>query len=215
MPLVLRRSGRARRISLRVSQLDGRVTLTLPGGVPEAEAIEFARAKEAWIRKHLSNRPEATPVDIGAVIPVEGRARMIEAGTVRRICLTEDTIVVPPGAVARRVQAFLRELARDRLASACDRHAAALGRRYTRLTLRDTRSRWGSCSAEGRLMFSWRLILAPPEILDYVAAHEVAHLAEMNHSPAFWELVGQLYGPHKSPRAWLRREGTTLHGFRF
>jgi predicted metal-dependent hydrolase len=215
VPLILRRSGRARRISLRVSRLDGRVTLTLPGGVPESEAVEFARSKETWIRRHLSDRPDATLIDIGAVIPVEGRPRRIEAGTGRGVSLTGDAVAVPVDAPARRLQGFLRELARDRLAAACDRHAGVLGRPYCRLSLRDPRSRWGSCSAEGRLMFSWRLILAPPDILDYVAAHEVAHLAEMNHSPAFWEIVHRLFGPHKPTRDWLRRHGGTLHGYRF
>jgi predicted metal-dependent hydrolase len=90
-----------------------------------------------------------------------------------------------------------------------------LGRRYTRLTLRDTRSRWGSCSATGALSYSWRLILAPPRVLDYVAAHEVAHLAQMNHSPAFWAEVARLMPDYESPRAWLRREGSALHRYRF
>ncbi|RMD90830.1 MAG: M48 family peptidase, partial [Alphaproteobacteria bacterium] len=105
--------------------------------------------------------------------------------------------------------------AREALAAACDRHAARLGRRYGRLSLRDTRSRWGSCSAEGNLNFSWRLVMAPPEVLDYVAAHEVAHLAEMNHSPAFWALVERLFPAHEAPRRWLRENGASLHRYRF
>ncbi len=106
-------------------------------------------------------------------------------------------------------------MARDRLVAACDGHAARLGRGYRSLTLRDTRSRWGSCSAAGGLMFSWRLILAPPEILDYVAAHEVAHLAEMNHSPAFWRVVAGLCPDYARHRAWLRKHGQTLHAYDF
>jgi predicted metal-dependent hydrolase len=113
------------------------------------------------------------------------------------------------------VAAFLRALARDRLAAASDRHAARLGRGFGRLTLRDTRSRWGSCSSAGDLMFSWRLVMAPPEVLDYVAAHEVAHLAHMHHGPAFWAEVRRLYGDHRAARGWLRREGAALHRFRF
>jgi predicted metal-dependent hydrolase len=106
-------------------------------------------------------------------------------------------------------------LARDRLAAACDRHAQRLGRRPAALVLRDTRSRWGSCSAQGVLMFSWRLAMAPPAVLDYVAAHEVAHLAEMNHSRAFWATVARLLPDHAAPRAWLRAEGGALHRWRF
>ncbi|MFM2356655.1 MAG: hypothetical protein RLZZ528_2391, partial [Pseudomonadota bacterium] len=111
--------------------------------------------------------------------------------------------------------AFLRVAARTRLNAACDRFAAALGRPYSRIALRDTRSRWGSCTQDGGLMFSWRLVMAPPEVLDYVAAHEVAHLAEMNHSDAFWSVVARLYPDHARQRRWLKAEGSLLHGYRF
>ncbi|MEX0340932.1 MAG: M48 family metallopeptidase [Arenibacterium sp.] len=215
VPLVLRQSARARRISLRISRLDGRVTLTLPKRVSVHEAMDFARSKEAWIRKHLEERPEDCVVEIGAAIPVEGVARRISAVSGRRVQLGADEIGVPGRAVPARLQSWLKELARDRLAAASDHYASALGRSYTRITLRDTRSRWGSCSSEGALMYSWRLIMAPPEVLDYVAAHEVAHLVEMNHSPAFWALVEKLYGPYDAPRKWLRVEGNALHRYRF
>ena len=94
-------------------------------------------------------------------------------------------------------------------------YAARLGKGYTRLTLRDTRSRWGSCTSDGGLMFSWRLIMAPPSVLDYVAAHEVAHLAQMNHSPAFWAEVTRIYGDFDPPRQWLRTHGADLHRYQF
>lgn len=215
VPLTLRRSARARRISLRISALDGRVTLTLPKGVSEAEALDFAKSKAGWIRGHLARQPDAVTVAPGAVLPVEGVARRLVVGTGRRVMLTGGEIAVPADASGRRLQAWLRELARDRLTAASDRYATALGRPYARITLRDTRSRWGSCSSTGGLMYSWRLILAPPEILHYVAAHEVAHLSEMNHSRAFWDTVERLYGPYAAPRAWLRREGGALHRYRF
>ncbi len=213
--LKLRRSTRARRLTLRISQLDGRVTLTLPAEVPETEALAFARAKEAWIRRHLASRQDPVDVDIGAMIPVEGRPCRIVAGSGRRVILSDGEIAVPPDAVARRLAGWLRTLARDRLTAAADHYAAQLGKPYCRLTLRDTRSRWGSCTAQGALMFSWRLILAPPEVLRYVAAHEVAHLAEMNHSPAFWATVQRVHGPYEDARRWLRQNGAELHGFRF
>ncbi|WP_316016065.1 SprT family zinc-dependent metalloprotease, partial [Roseobacter sp. HKCCA0434] len=111
--------------------------------------------------------------------------------------------------------AWLRQLARDRLSEATARHAAALDSVPGRLTLRDTRSRWGSCTSEGNLMFSWRLILAPPPVLDYVAAHEVAHLLEMNHSLRFWAHVERLFPGWQAQRDWLRAEGAALHRFRF
>ena len=102
-------------------------------------------------------------------------------------------------------------LARKMIAERVEVHAGRLKVDPRRITIRDTRTRWGSCSSKGHLNFSWRLILAPPEILDYVVAHEVAHLIEMNHSGAFWTLVEQSYGPHTRARTWLRQNGRQLH----
>ena len=215
--LNLRRSARARRISLRVSRVDGRVTLTLPHGLRESAALDFARSKEDWLRAQLQARPENATVGFGVMLPFEGRNRRIAPGEGRRIVLDEESLAVPgpPDTVPSRLRAWLKTQARDRLVAASDAYAQALGHPYARITLRDTRSRWGSCSSAGGLMYSWRLILAPPEVLDYVAAHEVAHLAEMNHSPAFWAVVARLCPNHAQPRQWLRTHGTDLHRYRF
>ena len=213
----LRRSARARRISLRVSGLDGRVTLTLPKGVSEREAMAFAQEKADWLRGHVAKNPGEVAVGLGAVLPVAGHDRTIVAGNGRQVQLSEGAIMVPGASdrIGARLQGWLKAQARDRLAQASDHYATRLGRSYSGLTIRDTRSRWGSCSSRGGLMYSWRLIMAPPEVLDYVAAHEVAHLDQMNHSPAFWAVVQDLYGPYKEPRTWLRHNGSTLHRFRF
>lgn len=209
----LRRSARARRLSLRVSRLDGQVTLTLPKHAPEREGIAFLRGREDWLRGHLDRIAPEQPVRIGAVVPVEGRDLPVVAGPAR---LWPDRITVPEDAtVGVRVKELLKARARDRLAAASDRYAAQLGKSYARLSLRDTRSRWGSCSSRGTLMYSWRLIMAPPAVLDYVAAHEVAHLVEMNHSAAFWAVVAQLFPDHENCRAWLRENGDRLHRVRF
>ena len=217
IPLILRRSARARRISLRISQLDGRVTLSMPARLAEHEAMEFARSKETWIRKHLDARGVDVTVGLGAEIPVGGQMLPVVSGSGRKVQIFADSVAVPgpEGRVGKKLQAYLKEVARDRLAGACDDYAALLGKSYTRLTMRDTRSRWGSCTSDGGLMFSWRLIMTPPEVLDYVAAHEVAHLAEMNHSPAFWAQVERIYGAHKEPRKWLRKHGSDLHRYQF
>lgn len=215
--VILRRSARAKRLSLRMSQLDGRVTLTLPNKVPESQGMAFLREKETWLRSHLSKRDVDVAVALGTQIPVEGEMLRIEPGSGRSVQRSDGALRVPgpEDRVAARVKGWLRTLARDRLAEACDEYAQRLGRPYDRLTLRDTRSRWGSCTHDGGLMFSWRLILADREILDYVAAHEVAHLAEMNHSPAFWAQVERIYGDWKPARTWLRENGAALHRFRF
>ncbi|GAB5435230.1 M48 family metallopeptidase [Falsiruegeria mediterranea] len=215
VPLTVRRSARARRISLRISQLDGRVTLTMPNGVPERHALEFAAEKEDWIRSHLEARQSNESVNIGSTIPVEGVELRVEVGTGRNVAVKADVVLVPVKSAPRRLERFLKELARDRLADASDFYSARLGRSYSRISIRDTRSRWGSCSAQGGLMYSWRLILAPPPVLRYVAAHEVAHLNEMNHSQAFWDLVEDIHGPYFQQRQWLRDEGASLHRYRF
>ncbi|NHB76072.1 M48 family metallopeptidase [Rhodobacter calidifons] len=215
----LRRSARARRFSLRVSRLDGKVTLSMPLRARDGEAMEFLRGHEGWLRETLRSMPESAvrPVGIGSVIPVEGRDLRLASATGRGVRLEGDRLLVPgdPVAAGARVAAWLKVLAHDRLAAASTRHAGMVGRRYSALALRDTRSRWGSCSPDGRLMYSWRLVMAPPAVLDYVAAHEVAHLVELNHSPAFWEVVDRICPGWKAQRAWLHQHGQTLHRLRF
>ena len=215
--IVLKRSARARRFSLRVSRLDGRVTLSLPARAREAEAMAFARAQEEWLRETLAGMPVRAGVGIGSVIPVEGRLLRLVPGTGRGVRVEGEALLIPgdPAQAGVRAGAFLKALARDRLVAASDRHAAVIGRQVARVTLRDTRSRWGSCAADGALMYSWRLVMAPPAVLDYVAAHEVAHLVEMNHSPRFWAVVERLYPGWQVQRKWLHTEGQALHGFRF
>ncbi|WP_151719980.1 M48 family metallopeptidase [Gemmobacter serpentinus] len=215
--ITLRRSARARRFSLRVSRLDGRVTLSIPTRAREADALAFARAQEAWLRRALIAVPPEDLPAFGGSLPVEGVARRLLPGTGRAPKLEAEALLVPgdPAQLGRRLAAFLKTLARDRLAAASDHYATLLGRPYTSLSLRDTRSRWGSCTHDGRLMYSWRLIMAPPQVLDYVCAHEVAHLAQMNHSPAFWAEVARLMPDYEVPRRWLKAKGQALHAIRF
>lgn len=213
--ITLRRSARARRLSLRVSRLDGRVTLSLPAHLPERAAVDFLREREGWLRGALADVPSEIAVAPGIALPIEGREVAVSPGKGRAARLTNGTLHVPEGRPGPAAAAFLKHLARDRLSAASDRYAGLLGREVTRLTLRDTRSRWGSCTSAGALMYSWRLAMAPPEVLDYVAAHEVAHLVHMDHSPAFWAVVDNLCPAFRTHRAWLRREGTALHRYRF
>jgi len=216
--LILKPSARARRISLRVSRLDGRVTLTLPRGASRRQALAFAAEKAPWIRSQIAAHPgEVRPMP-GSTLPFRGESVPVESHDGRSVRFADGRIEVPARDLERtpaRLAAFLKHHARLTLSEAAQRHAEALGRPHGRITIRDTRSRWGSCSASGDLMFSWRLIMAPPEVLDYVAAHEVAHLAEMNHSPAFWARVEELFPGYAVPRRWLRQNAQTLHRYRF
>lgn len=214
----LRRSARARRISLRVSGVDGKVSLTLPPKVPEREALRFASQKLDWIVAAMGRIPQATPIAYGQTILLEGQDHLIVQGPLRGGIERREGQLIVPGrdqTCATRLAAYFKMLARDRLSAASDHYAAQLGRRYTSLTLRDTRSRWGSCTAAGGLMYSWRLIMAPPKVLDYVAAHEVAHLAEMNHSDRFWAVVAALMPDYAERRHWLKQQGGRLHAYRF
>lgn len=215
----LKRSARARRFSLRVSRLDGKVTLSMPVRAREGEALAFLQGNAAWVRQTLSAMPAQAlrSVGYGSVIPVEGRELTVTPASGRGVRVEDDRLLVPgaDATVGPRVAAWLKVLARDRLAAASTRYAGLVGRSYTSLAIRDTRSRWGSCSPDGRLMYSWRLILAPAAVLDYVAAHEVAHLVELNHSAAYWRVVTGICPDWKRHRAWLKTNGSSLHGLRF
>ena len=213
----LRRSARARRMSLRVSRLDGRVTLTLPRGVPARAAVAFAEERAGWIRGHLAEIAAPERFALGSRLPVEGRSCTVVAAARSALRTQSGEIAVSRRArsVPAAVGGLLKTLARERLTAASDDYAARLGMVYARITLRDTRSRWGSCSEAGALMYSWRLVMAPPDVLDYVAAHEVAHLAVMDHSARYWQVVGRLCPGYEAPRRWLREHGQELHRWRF
>jgi predicted metal-dependent hydrolase len=213
----LRRNARARRMVLRVAQADRAPTLTLPPGVPLAQARAFLSDHEGWLRRHLGAAgARSTAVIEGAQVPVGGELLTVRAGggPIGR----EGAVLTVGGAPARigpRVAAWLREEARRACVAGVERHAARLGARAGRISLRDPRSRWGSCTASGDLMFSWRLAMAPAMVLDYVVAHEVGHLVELNHSPRFWAVVRRLCPEIEAQRAWLRANGARLHGYDF
>jgi predicted metal-dependent hydrolase len=214
----MRESARAKRLSLRISQLDGRVTLSVPRGTPFARAEDFAHQKALWLRQHLSKQPDHVRVTWGQTIPIAGKLHRLIPTPERQIICDKAGVLAVPGPLERvpaKVKVWLKTLAQDRFTSACDFYADRLGRSYSQLTLRDTRSRWGSCTADGRLMLSWRLILAPSGVFEYVAAHEVAHLAHMNHSAQYWASVNQIYGDPAPERHWLRKNGADLHRYRF
>lgn len=217
--VALNRMTRARRLSLRVSRLDGRVTLSMPANADESLALDFLRDRESWLRRALAGVPGRAPVAAGAEIMLRGAPLMLKEAPVRAVTLREPALLLPPDPKGTRsgarVAAWLKLQARGDLRAACECFAGQLGRAPGQLVLGDPRGRWGSCSSRGRLMFSWRLVMAPPEVLTYVAAHEVAHLVEMNHSPAFWRVVARLMPGHAAPRKWLRDNGHRLHRFDF
>jgi len=215
LSVVVKRTSRARRVSLRVSRLDGAVTLTVPARTSDRVALGFLRDRQAWLRDALQGIDGPQPVHPGAILPVEGRLLTVTPAAVRAARIDADRLLVPQSRPQAAALAFLKLHARNRLAERIAVHAAAVRRVPGKLTLRDTRSRWGSCNAAGDLMFNWRLVMAPPRILDYVAAHEVAHLVHMNHAPEFWAVVARIFPAHDEARRWLKSEGTALHRYRF
>jgi predicted metal-dependent hydrolase len=217
LTVALRRSARARRMVLRVPHAGGEAVLTLPLHAPLAEGEAFARSRRDWLAAALTRRPAPQCVTQGARLPVEGRLLTVTpAPALRAPRIEAEALLVPDARPAGPVvAAFLRQLALARLRPECDRLAALLGREARAIVLRDTRSRWGSCTSDGRLMFNWRLAMAPPEVLAYVAAHEVAHLAHLDHSPRFWAAVERLMPGHAPQRAWLKQNGAGLMLWRF
>ena len=212
----VRRNARARRMTLRVPRAGGSVVLTLPMRASLSSGREFVQSKADWLRRTVAAMPGPQLVADGVQFPVAGQAVLLRALPLRQVRLQDGILAVPAGRpVGPTVQAWLKHRAHVALREAVDRHAEALGRKPRAMSLRDTRSRWGSCTSDGRLMFSWRLAMAPPLVLDYVAAHEVAHLAHMDHSPRFWAEVARLMPGHDPHRAWLRRHGSELQAWQF
>jgi len=229
----IRRSARARRMILRMDAARGGPVLTLPAGGSLTAARRFLDNHSGWLASRLTRLPPARPFGNGAVFPLRGEACRIVHRTGRGLIRLEASPpglevpgfevpgpdvpgleIIVPGAknhLARRLTDWLRGQARADLADATAGHAAASGAEISALRIGDARSRWGSCTQRGVLSFSWRLILAPPSVLDYLAAHEVAHLAEMNHGPAFWRLVARLDPNFEAARAWLKTHGPGLH----
>jgi len=214
-PVAIRVNPRARRVALRIDVAERRVELILPCGVPAELGLHFLRDNRRWIAARLGALPRPIPFAEGAVVPV--------LGVPHTICRSFDASAPPvvvadreirvrgdPLHLSRRVRGHLAALARDELARRARPLAAQIGRKVTRVGVRDTKSRWGSCSSSGNLSFSWRLIFAPEPVIGYVVAHEVAHLAEMNHGPRFWRLVESLAPGSAQPRAWLARHRARL-----
>ncbi|ESR25720.1 M48 family metallopeptidase [Lutibaculum baratangense] len=219
--LTLRRSRRARRISLSVPAATGVPLLTVPAAASIRHALEFASRQGTFLDRALARVGDRIPIDDGATIPLRGVPHRLRHAGIRghvRIVGGDgepQEILVPgdPRALPRRAAGWLKSEARVDLEREVCRHCETLGVAAGRIILRDPRTRWGSCSSRGELSFSWRLIFAPPSVLRYLAAHEVAHLREMNHGPAFWRLVKRLDPETDAAEAWLKVNGHTLHRY--
>ncbi len=215
-------SARARRLRLTVS--GGQVSVTLPRGVPRAEAEKMLKQHADWVMKQLARStspraPQKTlPTD---VILLRGEVKHVvvieEAGRLSRLHIKEtpDRLIlrVPKGEGKKGrslAVPWLKALAREEISAAANRWATRMGVRFNAISIRDQKTRWGSCSSRGTLSFNWRLVMAPPAVLEYVVIHELAHLKQPNHSPSFWQIVGQHFPDYKMARTWLRANASLL-----
>jgi predicted metal-dependent hydrolase len=216
VPVRVRISPRARRLALRIDAQAEAVELVLPRRTSISRALGFIEENRDWLDKRINALPPRTVLADGESVPILGRLHRI-----RRVARHRDhrhvwledgelKVAAAPDQISRKIIDFLKEMARREFHRRAGRLARLLGREARRITVRDTTTRWGSCSARGNLAFSWRLIMAPEEVLHYVVAHEVAHLAEMNHGPRFWRLVEKLAPGSDEPRQWLNRHRARL-----
>lgn len=222
VPLVIRRNPRAKRMIMRLSPGAGALSVTAPPRASAEAILDFIERHKGWAEGRLRRAGDRLTVAPDAVLPFRGRTLTVRHAPGRRASRFEteggDRVLHVGGALehlGRRVSDALKREARADLQAAVDRHQAALGLKAAALTLKDTRSRWGSCTSDRRLAFSWRIVMAPPEVLDYLAAHEVAHFREMNHGPAFWSLCRTLCPGMDHGRDWLKRHGASLHAIDF
>ncbi len=219
--VALNRSSRSRRFTLRIRAASRDVLLTVPARASLKAAREFAERHSAWIGVRLARLPRPVVFEPSARAPLRGvEHRIVHRPGARGVVWLEpregEPLICVAGErphVPRRVADFLKREALKDIEAAVARHAKAIGVRPKRIAVRDTVSRWGSCSSAGRLSFSWRLILAPPFVLDYLAAHEVAHLVHMNHSPKFWSVVRRAFPHVDRAETWLKAHGASLHRY--
>lgn len=211
IPLKVARHAQARHISLRIDGAAGAVRMILPRRAALREGLEFAAQKTDWLLDQLDAMPARIPFLDGSVIPVLGQDHVIRhdpAG--RRGVWRADGVISASGHLEhlpRRVADFLKTEARRELTARARIKATQIKRTVRRVSVRETRTRWGSCSSDGNLSFCWRLILTPEHVLDYVVAHEVAHLMHMNHGARFWATTTRLTANATDARVWLRQHG--------
>lgn len=216
------RHRRAKRLSMRFDDTEKIVKLTVPLWATEKQAKDFLLEAEGWIQKQAGKTISASPFEHGMLLPILGVDHRFEHNAnygcldVTREETAEGALITVHGPLRRfneMAHIFLQRHAKAELAVFCEEYAVQIRATVNKTTVRDTKSRWGSCSSQGNISLSWRLILAPLSVARYVCAHEVCHLLEMNHSARFWDLVWTIDPTHKDSKQWLREHGKTLHSY--
>jgi predicted metal-dependent hydrolase len=214
VPLTIRRHPHAKRIILRLDENGDGAVVTVPTFAHDDDALAMVRAQADWLLARLGRAPKRLPFADGAAVPVRGVEHVVRHQPGRGAVKCEGGEIVVFGGVEhlpRRLTDWFRAEARRAITAIADEKTERLGVKRGRITVRDTRTRWGSCAAGGNLSFSWRLIMAPDHVLDYVVAHEVAHLKHLDHSPAFWAAVDEITEHAETAKAWLNSAGMKLH----
>lgn len=223
LPLKVVENDRARRLTLRIAPGGTGLRVTVPPGLAPREIDRFLERHQNWLEERLKTLPEQALVRPGIKIPLRGMPHLIVHEPGRRGTVACSTFEGVPALIVngdrrhlpRRIADFLKREARQDIEMLVARHTAAVGRSAKAIRYRDTRSRWGSCTSDGTLSFSWRIMMAPPAVINYLVAHEVAHLKEMNHGPRFWALCRELCPDTDRCKAWLKRNGTALQAIQF
>lgn len=221
VPVRLKVNPRARRLIVRVQQTNGQVVVTAPTRTSLKQALAFANTEKAWIAKSLAHIEAPIHLLPGQQVPFKGEPHLIRHAPERRGSVWQEqdidrSYIVSTGEIShvpRRVRDWLKAQAKAEMSQLAYSYGERVGKKPTRLTFRDAQTRWGSCSSNGVISLSWRLILAPPFVMNYVVAHEVAHLVHLNHGNKFWQLVEQLIGDTKEARLWLDTSGASLHRY--
>ncbi len=223
LPLRIVENDRARRLTLRIDSGGRGLRITVPPGVASRDVERFLDRHQGWLEQRLAKVPDRPQVRPGIKLPLRGVAHRIvhEPGTRGSVSIDRDEtgpLLVVHGDrrhLPRRLADFLKREAKRDIEALVAKHTTAIGKRAKAVRFRDTSSRWGSCTSDGTLSFSWRIMMAPAPVIDYLVAHEVAHLKEMNHGPKFWKLCKELCPDTERCRDWLKRNGSALHAIQF
>ena len=215
--VTVKRSKRAKRVALRLDPIERVINLVIPQRMSLKKAYFFAREHEEWVKETLENLAPAVPFTHDMVLPIFGDTVTLDIHNnpeAKRTTLKQydDVLMVKTyqDDPTNRITTHLRKLARNGLADIASEKADMIGKTISSVSVRDTKSRWGSCSQDGSLSFSWRLIFAPYGAIDYVVAHEVAHLVHMNHSKDFWSLCRDLSCNFVEGKYWMQNHGNEL-----
>jgi len=222
LPLRVSENPRARRLTLRIKPGAQGLTVTTPVGVPMLEVERFLYRNRAWLEEKLEKAPDRPEVRPGIKIPIRGVNHEIVhepgRGVTEAVRDTDSARLIVRGErihLPRRVADYLKKEAKAEIGALVEKHAQTVKRPVKSIRYKDTVSRWGSCSSEGNLSFSWRIMMAPRPVIDYLVAHEVAHLVHMNHGPKFWALCEELCPDTKRCKAWLKKNGSALQAIGF